>query len=136
MDKFPKSQRLRGRKLIGSLFEEGETMIQHPFKIYYHFEKEIHQPIIRFGIAVPKKNVRNACRRNRIKRLVREAFRKSRTDLENFLISDRRRLVIFMIYRGNINPEYSVILNKLMIILKRFQKEHETDSGENLNNGN
>ncbi|WP_018871620.1 ribonuclease P protein component [Thioalkalivibrio sp. ALJ16] len=35
----------------------------------------------RLGLAVGKRHVRRACDRNRIKRIVREAFRQCRTDL-------------------------------------------------------
>jgi ribonuclease P protein component len=51
------------------------------------------------GFAVPKKRMPLATKRNRIKRLMREVFRKNKEQLYNALDANRRISVVIM-YRG------------------------------------
>lgn len=41
-------------------------------------------PVARLGVVVPKKNIRKAVARNRIKRVIRESFRLHKNQLENW----------------------------------------------------
>lgn len=43
----------------------------------FHLKESIEQEFSRLGLAIPKKKVRRAIDRNRIKRLIRENFRKA-----------------------------------------------------------
>ena len=46
----------------------------------FHFQPQEQQSFSRLGLAIPKKKARRAIDRNRIKRLIREAFRKATID--------------------------------------------------------
>lgn len=71
-----KNQKLKSKKLIDKLFIEGQSVKAFPLKLVY---TEIDQAQIsdnKVAFSVPKKLFKNAADRNRIKRLMREIFRK------------------------------------------------------------
>jgi len=69
---FPKSRRLIRPQEFRQVFQRGTRKTVPLFNFHYH-----HRPAgdARLGIAVGKRYVRSAVRRNRLKRLIREAFR-------------------------------------------------------------
>jgi ribonuclease P protein component len=72
---FPKSERLSSQKIIDSLFTQGQSLSHRPFIIRF-----IPLPDQTIGhhqvlISVSKRNFRKAVDRNKIKRLLREAYR-------------------------------------------------------------
>jgi len=69
---FPKSVRLATGKDFTRVFEKPRKVRANGFTFYLR-ENDMGQA--RLGLAVPKKAVRLAVDRNRIKRLVRESFR-------------------------------------------------------------
>src|SRR5688572_1261178 len=75
--KFPKSERLSGKRLIDELFEKGSSQFLYPFWILCLNEIKRETglyPKVLFSI--PKKNFKRAVDRNRIRRQLREAYRK------------------------------------------------------------
>ena len=79
--KFRKEERLSGKKLIDELFKDGSSFYLHPFKVYY-LEKEIATASpVQVLMAVPSKNFPHAVDRNRIRRLMREAYRLNKHEL-------------------------------------------------------
>jgi ribonuclease P protein component len=75
--KFPKTEKLCNRKRIDSLFESGSSFYIHPVKVYYTVSssnKEDRAPV-QLLISIPKRNIKKAVDRNRLKRLIRESYR-------------------------------------------------------------
>ena len=72
---FPKSVRLHHSRTIRELFENGVYQSLGPISVKY---KMAEVELSRFAVSV-KKNVGSAPRRNRIKRLLREAIRRERS---------------------------------------------------------
>lgn len=82
-----KSERIYHRKAIDALFKEGNShsMSAFPLRAVYMLvpttdsdekqDKKTERPQAKFLISVPKHCFRRAVKRNRIKRLVREAYR-------------------------------------------------------------
>ncbi len=71
-------ERLKSVKRIEYLFEKKQVLFRHPFKVYYAFTPLDHQSTwlrLKFGISIPKALVKKAVQRNRLKRVVREAYR-------------------------------------------------------------
>ncbi|HHT9124323.1 MAG TPA: ribonuclease P protein component [Candidatus Brocadiia bacterium] len=69
--RFPKSERLLKRKEFQSVFDEGRTFRNNELLVYA-LPNGMNKS--RLGLVVGKK-VGNAVRRNRVKRILREAFR-------------------------------------------------------------
>jgi ribonuclease P protein component len=84
------------------------------------------------GVTVSKKYFKKAVSRNRIKRLMKEAYRLQKNDLQNELTQKNIQLECFLMYTGNELPEYNLVFEKMTNILKRLQKiVHENIQANN-----
>jgi len=108
-----KNERLKSRKSIEWLFNEGKSFAQTPYRIYYSFNQTDKAGSskfnIRFGAGVSAKNFRKAVDRNRIKRITREAFRLQKSILQERLKDKDRELHVFFIYTAREMPVYKEV---------------------------
>ena len=79
-----KIKKLKGKKIISNLFENGLSYEYNSLSIFYLKEKK---PLnfVYFSVSVPKKVHKNAVARNKIKRLIRESV--YAYDFSSFLLS-------------------------------------------------
>jgi len=120
-ESFGKDEKLKSKKLIDILFQEGKSVKKYPLKLIY---LPITNPEItkfKTGVSVPKKLVKTAVGRNRIKRLMREAFRKNKYLVINNFPKPYALMFIY-ISRDEISLEN---LNRTMIKLMEKFKEEE-----------
>lgn len=120
-----KMERLKSRKQIDLLFNEGNKFSITPFRVHYLFN-ELKNPPLQFAIGVSNKNFKRAIDRNRIKRLVREAYRLQKISLQQKLKKKKGQLHVFFIYNGKEIPGYSGIFDKMKKILDKL--EHIIDT--------
>ena len=73
-NKFPKSEKLCGFKAVEALFAQGKSVKSFPLKLIFLPQPQ-GQAHLRILISVPKKQFKKAIARNRMKRLLREAYR-------------------------------------------------------------
>ena len=80
---LPKEQRLYKKKAIQLLFEKGKGFNFYPFRVvvYAHTSEDDEPSIPRFLVSVSKKRFHHAVKRNKVKRLVREAWRRNKSEL-------------------------------------------------------
>ena len=93
---FPKSARLSLKSEIDSLFNNGQSFISYPLRIIYLSDSGESSPELGISvlIGVPKKRIKHAVKRNRIKRLIRESFRLNKDALANSHEQNHKRLRI------------------------------------------
>lgn len=72
---FPKSQRLCSQLLEEQLFAEGKSLTAFPLRAVY---MPVPEGATQLLISVPKRRMKHAVDRNRLKRQVREAWRHNR----------------------------------------------------------
>ena len=77
------------------------------------------------------KNFKKAVHRNRIKRLIREAYRLQKKELQNAVSSSNRHLNVFFIYTAKELPRYSVIKEKVNVILNRLMQIKNENNSSN-----
>ena len=116
-----KAERLNSKKLIDKLFIEGESILQYPLKmVFLKTEPTVDYPA-QTAFTVSKKLFKRAVHRNRIKRLLREAYRLNKNTLYNALKTEQ--LAVFIIYIGKELPEYAQIEHATSKGLKKVLKK-------------
>lgn len=121
-----RNERLKSRKQIEQLFREGKTFNIFPFRISYVFEDcpitSNALPPIKFGVGAGTKNFKKAVDRNRIKRVIREAWRMQKKDLELLLKTSGKQLNVFFIYTAKELPEYNFVYEKTGVVISKLVK--------------
>ena len=118
---FKKEEKLKSRKTIEQLFRDGRSFSVFPFRVLWKFTGTSVAPV-QTGFAVSSKHFKKAVDRNRIKRLMREAYRLQKNDLQNQLRQQQKQMAVFIIYVGNDLADYSFIFDKMDHVLKRLIK--------------
>lgn len=117
---FPKKEKLCGEIRIGRLFAEGEAFIAYPLRVVYKFSEEREDSGVKILISVPKKKIKKAVHRNRIKRQIREAYRLNKAVLLESCLNNDKSLQIAVSYLSEKLPEYEVIEDKIKLTLTRL----------------
>lgn len=123
-----KRERIKKRKEIEYLFKEGRVFNVSLLRVFYFFEKYIvsdeisledtqEKTFLKVGIGVSKRHFKKAVDRNRIKRLMREAYRLQKLPLQNLLKEKGYSLQVFFIYTGKDMPDYLLIKEKIATAL-------------------
>ncbi len=123
---FAKQERLYEKKLMHQLFKGGKSFFVFPFKVYYVVLDKAAPYPAKVLISVPKRNFKRAVDRNRIKRLVREAYRKNKAILlshENGEKNQTGTYLIGLIYTPKVHMDYAEIERKIILILQQLQKK-------------
>jgi ribonuclease P protein component len=128
---FKKEERLKSRKTIEGLFKDGKSFSNFPFRVLWKFSDN-SVAALQTGFAVSSKNFKKAVDRNRIKRLMREAYRLQKNDLQNQLQQQQKQLAVFIIYVGNELPEYDFIFDKTTPVLNRLIKISNENTTANI----
>ncbi|MDE6451968.1 MAG: ribonuclease P protein component [Odoribacter sp.] len=106
MYSLSKSERLCSKKLIDELLVSKYSFVKYPFRVVF---KESSLPgnfPARIAVSVSKKKFKRAVKRNRVKRLAREAFRLNKTDFYNQL-AEGQTIDILFIYLDHHLPTFS-----------------------------
>ena len=112
-----KQERLKSKTLLGKLYKEGSSVKSFPLRmVYIQAEHDSNYPA-QVGVSVPKRNFKKAVNRNRIKRLLRETYRKQKQLVYNSI----DKPYVFMIsYIGKEEFSYAEIEVKMEKLLKAF----------------
>jgi len=104
-----KDERIYGTKRIDELFKAGESFISYPLRIVYMKRENNEYPPVSIMASVPKKKLKRAVKRNRIKRLVREAFRLNKNLFSDVCSRFNTGLDIVFIYLKDDLSDYTDI---------------------------
>jgi ribonuclease P protein component len=117
-----KEKRLKSRKAIEGVFKAGRSVSNPPFRIVYQFQEGEGQ-FLQAGFSAPTRNFKKAVARNRVKRLMKEAYRLNCHPLESCMKSMNRRLAIFLIYTARELPEQAFTTEKISVLLQKLIKK-------------
>ena len=93
---FPKSERMVSTKLIEELFTSGQSKSLTAFPLRAVFLLSPGTPAVQVLISVPKRKLRHAVDRNRVKRQIREAYRRCRQPLAEAVPDGQCLLLAFV----------------------------------------
>ncbi len=117
---FNKQEKLGGLKSFEILTKKGQSFFAHPFRIVWMTSGSDQEYPVRIAFAVPKRNFKSAVKRNRIKRLLREAYRQQKHELYSALELKSVKIVVMFIYTGKEVPSYSETEGKIILSLRRL----------------
>lgn len=115
---FPKSEKLKSKKHFDQLFSGGKSMSAFPVKLV--FSPIENGSTHKTGVSAPKRKFKKAVDRNRLKRLLREAFRKNKHLINN----TEQKYALLFIYLGKEIVPYSEIFSAVEKLLHKFV-EHQ-----------
>ena len=119
---FSKKERLKNKVEIESLFSEGNRFFEYPFNVIWKVDSN-SDSTLKMAVSVPKKKIPNATDRNKIKRLVREAFRKNKTIVQQPLEAKDVKLHLMLIYSQSSIMSMSEIEDKISVTLQRLAEQ-------------
>lgn len=82
-------------------------------------------PPVQLLVVVPKRGFKRAVDRNRIKRLMREAYRTNKQLLNIYSGKEAQQLLLGIVYVGKTILSYAEIEKKLILVLHRLSKKDE-----------
>jgi len=125
---FCKDERLCKKNLIKKLFDEGEKHFYYPFRVI-----SLKCPVpckypVQLLISVPYSLFKKASDRNRIKRLIRETYRKNKEILYEPLEKNHEQMLLCITYTAKEIVSYEIMTGKIIVLLQRL-KERNAEVG-------
>ena len=117
---FKKEDKLKSRKAIEELFATGKSFSSFPFRIVWLPSN--NQATLQAGVGVSNRNFKKAVDRNRIKRLMREAYRLQKNELQKQLQENEKSMSVFFLYQGKELPGYDTVFEKMGTVIRRLIK--------------
>ncbi len=122
---FRKEEKLKKKNLITDLFASGKSTSVFPLKMVY-LKNDHESPFkVQAGVSVSKRNFKSAVDRNRIKRLMRESYRKNKHLIYND--DDTKKHILMFIYQAKREVSYEQMEEKMNELIQKFlhkQKSH------------
>jgi len=115
-----KNERLKSRKRIEQLFAASQSFAQYPIRVLYIHPNDPTAPALQCGFSVSTRHFKRAVQRNRVKRLLREAWRLQKNELTAHLENTQQKLAVFIIYTNNELPQYPVVFEKMGRLIQRL----------------
>lgn len=117
---LPKSERLHSKKLIEQLFNGGgKAMSAFPLRLVYMPAGEGASQML---VSVPKRLLHRANKRNRVKRQVREAYRKNK-----HIVGDKSAIVAFIWLDGKLHTSGEVEQRVKALLTRMKEKEEQNE---------
>lgn len=116
-----KDERLSSGKAIEKLFGEGHSLARFPVRIIWReiTEGDIGPTPVRVMFSVSKKKFPSAVKRNRIKRLMREAYRHEKPNVYA-AIGEGRHYHLAILFSGQEMPDLTTIHKSLAEALQKW----------------
>lgn len=117
---FGKEEKLKSRKLIASIFEQGFSVNSYPIRAKV-LSIDDGEPKIQVTFVASKRYFKKAVDRNRIKRQMKEAYRCCKHTYHPSWIASNKSLYIVFIYNTNHKEDYTVISKGVEKVLNKIK---------------
>ncbi len=124
MNTFTKEERLSGKIFIDKLVQKGKSFNCFPFRIVWLQtpEKKAKGQVV---ISVPKRLFKRAVDRNRLKRIIREGYRKNKEILYSEV--EDKTIHLLVIYTSKTKLESKLLEGNIIEALRLLVKKIKTD---------
>lgn len=119
-----KEERICSKKLINELFTgNGRSMTTFPLRVVFMKRTIVDdQPRAAMLVSVPKRYFKHAVDRNRVKRQVREAFRRNKSIITQNLTDDHDAVAMAFVWLTNEKYPSSEVENRMVRLLTRISE--------------
>ncbi|RCT53611.1 ribonuclease P protein component [Winogradskyella sp. KYW1333] len=115
--KYGKKDKLKSKKTIERLFNEGRSITVYPLRLVYLETEFKDSSILKTGVSVSKKHHKTAVSRNRIKRLLREAYRLNKQKFFNNSSTSYAFMILYLRKEGTNSAD---INNAMKMLFQKF----------------
>ena len=123
---LPKYERICKENDIQTLFDRGSGISVYPYRVVYLFHRDDSSPpTVRLLVSVSKKRFHHAFKRNRVKRLIREAWRKSKSPLYEICRRDNISVDVALVYTATVIHTYEEMAKKTQKTVQELAKHYE-----------
>lgn len=133
---LPKRERICGKKQLERIFNGGQSrsMSAFPLRLVYMIEDRSGDGMattpVQMMVSVPKRHLRHAVERNRVKRLVREAYRTNRQLLLEALPGDGgKTLSLCFIWNEDHTRDYAEVQSRVRSLMMRLRERMQYGKG-------
>ncbi len=116
---FPKKEHLKRKKLIDLLFKQGQKVSAYPLLLFYTQAPLFEDVVIQAGFSVAKRNHKLAVTRNRLKRLMREVYRKNKLSFQ----TNELTFAFMFIYTGREEVSYIELEKAMLKLISKFNSK-------------
>lgn len=119
-----KEERICSKKLINELFTgNGRSMTAFPLRVVFMKRTIVDdQPRAAMLVSVPKRYFKHAVDRNRVKRQVREAFRRNKSIITQNLTDDHESVAMAFVWLTDEKFPSSEVENRMVRLLTRISE--------------
>ena len=114
---YNKFEKLKSKKLIEQLFLEGKTVTHYPLRLTFIETSFVNDVKFKAGVSVSKRNFKKAVDRNKIKRLLREAYRLNKSMIFNNITTQNAFMILYL---GNEIPNFKDLEIKMKQLFEKY----------------
>lgn len=126
---FSKQEHLKSRKQIELLFKSRQSVGVYPLRIFWAETTPNDSPYpVAISFNVSKRIFKQAVKRNRHKRLMREAFRLHKHQLYQKLNKETKQLNLMLIYVGKETANFATIEKKYLRLMDKLLQQIQSNN--------
>ena len=124
---YHKKEKLKSRTELQAIFTTGKSFSVFPIKVFF-IEKDTMDTTVPVsaGVGVSSRHFKKAVDRNRIKRLLREAYRLEKQPLLQAITVQSKTVSVFFLYLDKELPDYVLIREKMKEGIEKLIKKIHT----------
>ena len=123
MATFSKSERISSKIVLDKVYNEGTLIKKYPFRLKYLKMDLQDGASVQIVVSVPKRIVKLATKRNRLRRQIKEIYRQNKSNLLSQYEDRDEGLALFLVYTGKENETYNYLEAKLKVVLKELESK-------------
>jgi len=104
------------------VFNQGKHFNMPPLRVSWLLANGHSDEPLQIGVGASGKHFRKAVDRNRIKRILREAWRLQKIPLKQVLAQNEKKASVFIIYTGRDLPDLNIVMSKIKEVIEKLMQ--------------
>lgn len=127
MHTFSRIERLKSRNTISRLFREGQSFVAYPLRVVWLPADPAASPEgakAQVAVSVSKRSFKTAVSRNRVKRLIREAYRLHKQELYRKIAPWDQVLALMLVYIPKEELPFAAVEEGIVKMIRKLPATH------------